>query len=41
MDVTGAGLGVGFLQSLRTDDRIVARALVRGFWKLHGLELIF
>jgi len=43
MDVTCAGLGVGFLQSLRMDDRIavVAIALVRGFWKLHGSELIF
>jgi len=39
---TGAGLGLGFVQSLQLDDRIavVARALVSQLLKSWGLELI-
>jgi len=41
-DETGAGLGLGFVQSLQLDDRIavVARALVSQLLKSRGLELI-
>ena len=41
-DETGAGLGLGFVQSLQLDDRIavVARALVSQLLKSWGLELI-
>jgi len=41
-DETGAGLGLGFVQSLQLDDRIavVARAMVSQLLKSWGLELI-